>query len=179
MSSLALNKRTETEPQKGYSLVEMVVVVFIIVILFGLGIANYGNYSRREAYNNVLEQIVSDMRLTQEYALAGKKPSGCDVLNSYQFRRSNAHQYVIEADCSNSDYIVKTVNLATTLEINFINPHRPSPNHTVQFYVLGRGTNADSVSSANKIMKLGAVHTEHGFNKNVTVTLNGDIYIED
>jgi prepilin-type N-terminal cleavage/methylation domain-containing protein len=165
--------------QQGYSLIEISVVIFIFVILFGLGIGNYREYSRRSAFNGTLEQIVSDLHLTQEYSLSAKKPGGCDVLESYQFRRSNDHTYVIEADCNNANFTEKTIDLGSMLQIGFVNPFRPVPQHTVQFYVLGRGTNADSVMSADNIIKLGVQHTEYGFATNIAVTLNGDIYIED
>jgi hypothetical protein len=126
-----------------------------------------------------VEGVVGDFRLTQQYASIGRKPTGCEVLEAYQFRRSSAHQYRIEAVCSNTVYIVKTVDMGTEILLQFINPYRPSPAHRVQFYVLGRGTNAESVSSPTKIISFRVRNTQTGETNHIRITASGDIYVED
>ena len=178
MFCFALNKRNVIEPQKGYSLIEMVVVIFIIVVLFGLGIANYRAYASRRAVHGVAEGIVVDLRLAQQYSLAGKKPAGCDVLVEYQFYRANPHQYQIEAVCGNGDYLVKTVDLNLLYQMHWAsNIYRPA-GQLIKFYVLGRGTNAHTTTSG--IIRIRVRSSEETTQlRFIRVMPSGDIYVED
>ena len=167
MCHLALNKRKVIEPQKGYSLIEMVVVIFIIVILFGLGIANYRDYSRRRALHNLVQEIKSDFRLAQEYALSGRKPATCDVLRGFAIHRTGAEAYRFEAVCSNGYHNVGDSKSLPTDFIIFISS--PTPNRVV-FRVLGRGvdTGVD--------IRVRVRDTIENVNKDFYVSSSGEIY---
>ncbi|OGM62534.1 hypothetical protein A3A76_02580 [Candidatus Woesebacteria bacterium RIFCSPLOWO2_01_FULL_39_23] len=86
--------------RKGYSLVELLVVISIIMVVFTIVNANYRAYTRKRALDGVAEGIKADIRLAQEYAISGKKPAGsCDALQGIYFRRMAGSYYRIEAYC--------------------------------------------------------------------------------
>ena len=125
---------------KGYTLIELLIVITISVVVFGVGIAGYREFSRRQALTSAGRSLKGDLRLAQSYSIIGKKPSdpACDetkILDGYQFYVSGLDQYVIKASCSGVTVDVKTVDLAADIEIS-----NPSPNPIV-FKALGVGTN--------------------------------------
>jgi prepilin-type N-terminal cleavage/methylation domain-containing protein len=60
--------------KKGYTLIELIVVMMIMGIIFSLVTANYRDYSRRQLVVGAARQIKGDLRYTQQLALAGRKP---------------------------------------------------------------------------------------------------------
>lgn len=60
----------------GYSLIEVLVAVTIIGILTGSSLVGYNRFQGRQGLKSAAEQLVSDLRLTQQKALSGEKVSG-------------------------------------------------------------------------------------------------------
>ena len=60
----------------GYSLIEVLVAVTIISVLTGSSLVGYNRFQGRQGLKSAGEQLVSDLRLTQQKALSGQKPSG-------------------------------------------------------------------------------------------------------
>lgn len=122
----------------GYTIIEIIVSIFILVTLFSIVAANYRQYILKKNLDAVKSTIVSDVKLAQEYALAGKKPTGCDVLNGYIFRTYNntsGNRYTLAADCT-VDVLVKTVELSKLASgIDILT------NNSVLFKTMGTGTN--------------------------------------
>ena len=59
----------------GYSLIEVLVAVTIIGILTGSSLVGYNRFQGRQGLKSAGEQLVSDLRLTQQKALSGEKPA--------------------------------------------------------------------------------------------------------
>jgi type IV fimbrial biogenesis protein FimT len=86
----------------GYTLVEVLVAIMIVTLMLTIGVASYREFSTRQALQSVGRQIIGDLRLTQEEALAGKKPVGaCQVLDGYRFIISGS-SYSVVANCDGS-----------------------------------------------------------------------------
>lgn len=154
--------------KKGYTLIELLVGISIVSIIFGIGFAGYRDFSRRQALTGVSKQFKADLRLIQQLALTGQKPTGvsCDTLNSYTFSRTSASTYNLIANCVSSLGVVsspiyKTVNLGTDITYTSTNP-------TFRFKVLGQGTNL----TANNVITL--THTS-GTQAILTIGIGGDV----
>lgn len=122
--------------RKGYTLIELFVVITISIIIFGVGIAGYREFSRRQALTGVLKQVKADLRLAQQLALTGQKPEGqtCTKLDSYTFSSTNSN-YTLTAKCINPEiatYIIKTADMPTNITIS---------TGSIIFKILGQGTN--------------------------------------
>jgi len=157
-----------------YTIIEMVVVIFIIFTITALGVANFRGFNRRAEFSRVLNNIVLDMRLAQEQALSGIKPAGCNVLDGYVFQRQAASGYRIFASCDGGgSYVFKTVSVSPVV-IQFINPYQPPWSQHLEFNVLGRGVKTNS----NNMVKLRVRNTTLEFDTNIVVTKQGVIYIE-
>jgi len=171
----------------GYSLIELMVVISIMAILFSVGMANYRDYSRKREVSNAALLVRGDLRLTQEFALAGRKPAEpagnvCLAANSlleyYIFERiptSNASGlgYKISAKCSssNSPVEIKSVdlslkNITISTFTNTVNSNR----NRIHFYPRGKGVgNLTADSTTITLTKVGASPVE------ITVTVGGEV----
>jgi prepilin-type N-terminal cleavage/methylation domain-containing protein len=134
---MSIQYKTPLSILKGFSLVELLLTLGIISTLFGLGYANYRGYQRKQAVMAVARQIEGDIRLAQEYASQGKKPSGCTLLDGYLFQINTtpANTYDILADCP-TNVVVKNDVGVSGMTI--------TPTGSIQFKVLGEGTNLAS-----------------------------------
>lgn len=147
----------------GYSLLELLVVVSIMGIVFAGGFASYRDYQRRQNLESIVRLVRGDLRLAQEYALAGKKPTdaGNPCLTSsligYAFDRGGGtygnSSYTIKAVCGNGDYTVKLVDFYADFPTIQLQPYNPG--NVLVFKVLGRGTNcADTPSCSTSAIDL-------------------------
>src|SRR5437762_5518928 len=100
--------------KKGYTLIEILVGLSIIGILFAVGYLNFRDYARRQAVVAASRALKSDLRLAQEQALAGQKPTGCGTLNGYQLNITSTTAYEIDAVCDVGNVIaVKNITTPT------------------------------------------------------------------
>jgi prepilin-type N-terminal cleavage/methylation domain-containing protein len=126
---------------KGYTLIELLIVVVSVSLLFSLGYAGYRDYARRQQVESYARKIIADLRYTQEIAISGKKPaSGCTTLNGYLFDVQEAAQrYVISPVCDGATYATpeKTETVPSGLAIRATG----GLGDYALFNVLARGTN--------------------------------------
>jgi prepilin-type N-terminal cleavage/methylation domain-containing protein len=137
---------------KGYSLIEILVVLAVLGILFAAGYANFRDFTRRQAISNSAKEVMGDLRQAQQMALSGQKPAnanciGVYVLNGFNFRVVSSTQYEIRPNCSgpNPPPVTKTVTLPAGVII--ASPY-PNPN-PILFKVLGAGTNIGNSTTLN------------------------------
>jgi len=127
---------------KGYSLVEVLVAISIIALIIFSGFVGYREFSRRQSLAGVNRTLQGDIRLTQELALAGKKPAACGVnaLDGYYFFVSPPGGYQVIAVCGATLTTEKTVTLPTGFTLAALSPNLTPPN-SLLFKTLGAGTN--------------------------------------
>lgn len=152
----------------GYTLIEILVSLTIVGLIFSIGYVNFRDFSRRQALAGVARAIKGDLRLAQEQALAGKKPTSASCnspnqLNGFNFMVVSAQSYRLEANCSGGVVTTKTVTLPTDISIS-----TPSPN-PITFKILGQGTNL----SADATLTLTQARTTN--TTIITVTSGGEI----
>lgn len=124
--------------KSGYTLIEILVGMTIIGLIFSIGYASYRDFARRQALEGSARRLEADLRLAQEQALTGKKPSsvacsGEGALNGYDFYVNSATSYMIQANCVGGLVDIKTVQMAEEIIL------ASSPSRFT-FKVLGKGT---------------------------------------
>ena len=151
--------------QGGYTLIEILTVLTIIGMLFGVGYANFRGFSQRQVVLDTNRTIQGDLRLAQQMALSGQLPDDpkCttpNTLNGYDFKVYSTTEYKIEANCTGG--VVTSKDVFSSSGILF---SAPSPN-PITFKILGNGTNI--VSSSNAAI----VITQTGTTNKSTVTVS-------
>jgi prepilin-type N-terminal cleavage/methylation domain-containing protein len=145
----------------GFTMIELLVTVAIMILLFGGGIAAYLNLDRRQSLMNVCRQIEQMERSAQKKARVGDRPAGCDRLNAYRVSRTATGPDVIslQAICDSGTYTEETYEVPTIFSIqeitamNFrvlhgglqeangtVRVRSTSPNYQCQFTVEGGGS---------------------------------------
>lgn len=137
---------------KGFTLVELLVSLSILGVLLSLGVANYRDYARRQGVLSAAKLVEADLRLAQEMANSGEKPSaGCGTLDGYRFSiNPGGTTYDILADCTSPDVVIKN-DVALPANISMaavVNPGSASIN-TFVFKILGHGTNLVAGTTVN------------------------------
>lgn len=168
---LQSNKSLNT---KGYTLVEILIVLVVMTILFGSGYAMYRNFSRRQELLGAAKEVQSDLRQAQQMAISGIKPDACgdNTLNGIYFKStydSTKSQYVYRiravCGCSGSSCpLIKENYLPSSLTL------ASSSSSEVVFKVLGQGTNISSGSVVYTITQ-----TSTGDTSTVTIDSGGTI----
>ncbi|MBI5019119.1 prepilin-type N-terminal cleavage/methylation domain-containing protein [Candidatus Gottesmanbacteria bacterium] len=64
--------------KKGFTLVELLIVISILIIMLGAGLATFNSFNRRERLKQTALTLKSTLRLAQTKAISVEKPtSGC------------------------------------------------------------------------------------------------------
>lgn len=72
--------------QSGFSFIELLIVMVVMMLVFGISLSSYRQFQRKKAVDAFATQVKTDINLAREYALSGKKPtSGCTELDGYLF----------------------------------------------------------------------------------------------
>jgi prepilin-type N-terminal cleavage/methylation domain-containing protein len=153
-------------PHTGFTMIEMMIVMMIMIIFFGLGYANFRDFQRRQTLESVARMIRTDLTQAREYAFSGVKPAGCDVLQHYVFSRTLATQYQIRGNCANSSTPIKTVNLASGITIT-MNNSMPNP---LRFMPISNGTNVPTTCTGTCAIRLTQTSSGNIIDINVTST---------
>lgn len=157
---------------KGFTLIELIVVVVIIITLTGFGIAGYNNFNQRQTLKQAAEEVKSNLRDAQNRALSGEKGSDLitcganDVLNYWLFSITGATTYTISGSCGALVFGSKSFTLSTGLTLS-------STDNNIYFKPLARGiTNPSTVT-------ITITQTSSGKSINITISPTGEITIGD
>ena len=111
-----LTSHQKATNRSGYTLIEILVSMSIIGLIFNFGYISYRDFARRQSLLGNARNLRADLRLAQEQAMSGKKPSsvacsGEGSLVGYDFYLDSATSYVIQANCTGGlvdDKVVET-----------------------------------------------------------------------
>lgn len=91
----------------GFTLIELIVVIAIIIILSGVSLAAYFRFSQRQAMMNDARNFSTMLRRVQAMAKNLVYPSGCSGLSGYRvYSCLNCQNVSAEAVCSSGDVTV-------------------------------------------------------------------------
>lgn len=149
----------------GYTLIEILVALTVISLIFTFGYAGFREFSQRQALESAARSLQGNLRLVQEYALSGKKPDDCLVLDGYRVKIS-PNSYTLVAICAEEETSINKDNLPIA---NGITASVSINNFT--FKVLGQGTSIPAGSAS--MITLTQAGT--GKTRTITITAGGEI----
>ncbi len=153
---------------KGFTLVELLVVMGLILMVSGGSIAGYSNFNETQKVKQSAITVKNNLRLVQNKAQSGQKPTGlsCSTLVSYKVTfDAVAGSYSWQANCRpegpvgeiGSGKLLPGVSFAAVPE-------------AVNFFVLTQGADANTIISVKGLSKQyslelssGGDITERGF----------------
>jgi prepilin-type N-terminal cleavage/methylation domain-containing protein len=111
----------------GFTIIELLVVLFIMTTLLGTGIAGFREFNRRQKTVTVRGEIVSALRFAQSEASSGNRAGCLGDFEGYSFN-INSSQYTIQVSCSGGNITVRTeavdegvdINISGTMPVTFL-----------------------------------------------------------
>lgn len=154
--------RRSGDNKPGFTLIEMLVVVSIVMLMVGGGIAGYLRFNERQTLRNEAKTLQVLLRSAQKKARVGDKPAACDKLLSYAVvMTSGSRDVTMTVWCENGSYSTDN-NYTLPLGVT------PTDNHDIRFRVLHGGV---EYVSGNENIELEYRDTYYGFQ----VTFGGEI----
>ncbi|MBI3385731.1 hypothetical protein HY031_01455 [Candidatus Gottesmanbacteria bacterium] len=147
----------------GFTLIELIVSIGILLLLIGGLLAGYNNYNQGQEVKQSALTLKANLRLAQTWALSALKPtSGCTQLTGYTVTFT-ATTYGLQAQCDPEGLVGSTTAVTIPTGVSFV----PVPQQTT-FGVLTQG-----LISPGSTLTI----TLSGFNKNyqLVVSPSGDI----
>jgi prepilin-type N-terminal cleavage/methylation domain-containing protein len=130
--------------RKGFTIIEILVVMVILGVIMAVGSVRYRDFQRRQIVVSVKREMLGDVRSAQSDVSSGRKPDACTgTLLGYEFEitSTNPGAYRINAVCSSGDILVKQVNLPPGVTLSV------SGSNTVLFKPLSHGTDLSAGSN--------------------------------
>lgn len=179
---------------RGFTFIELVIVVAIMALIFTLGTASLRQYQRKQYFDKIVRDFVSDLNLLRSYALSGKKPDtpphNCITLNGFELklRRINDN-YGLGVVCKNALGVeINHCNLQSNnsdimclkfVDYDEIGDGSVDLNYSVNtneliinFDILGKGISCSSYDPIPTITL-----TYKGMTKNIVISKTGEISI--
>lgn len=133
----------------GFTLIELMVVISIVLIVGTYGLLAYRDFGRRQVVTQAAEQVRTVLVRTRQRALSGERPTGCSgPLSAYQFTYTNNQAtYSVGPICQTSPS-PETASLdpehPSSPSVVFIQSGSSPCPTSFKFNVLGNGTSLSS-----------------------------------
>ncbi len=159
--------------QKGFSIIELLVVIFIVALLSGLVLVGFFSGQKRYAVSRAAQLLAADLRRAQNFAITGKI-QGATVPAGYGLYISSASQYkLFYNNNTNKQYNASSITLET---ISLADAAITSAGIAKSIYFTPPEpvTYINGAASGSQIFTI----TSNSYSKTVTVDASGRISID-
>jgi len=125
----------------GFTLIEIIVTVTIIMLLSGFAVVRYTEYNNRQRVKQSALDLKSNLRFAQQKAVSGQKPvtsvavpQPCTTLEGYEVRFTET-SYTVGPTCTEGTSYSEDITIPLPVGITIAEP-TPDP---IVFYPLNRG----------------------------------------
>lgn len=106
--------------EKGFTLVELLVVVSVLMVILGFGVARYTAFNRRERVKQAAFTLKATLRFAQTKAISAEKPSsGCTTYLGMRVSFT-ATSYSTQHECSPEGLTGPVTSVAIPTTITFL-----------------------------------------------------------
>lgn len=136
---------------RGFTLIELIVSVTLLLLLSGLFIANYTGFRNSQIVKQSASDLISNLQAVRTMASAGVKPVGCDTLVGYVMNFPTSQTYTSQALCK-----IGTVGTPDFYTLPTGVTFSPTP-QSITFYALNGGASVDqtiTIVGAGTTMKV-------------------------
>ncbi|EKE05343.1 MAG: hypothetical protein ACD_19C00354G0004 [uncultured bacterium] len=99
--------------QKGFTLVELLIVIAVVGILAAITTVSFVDYYQNQIVQTAASELVSTLNLAKSNALSQVKPPACAALDGYRVVIANGATYNLEVVCSGTPTTVNSKSLSS------------------------------------------------------------------
>ena len=126
--------------RRGFTLIEFLITITIIMLISGFFIANYNGYNSAQTVRQAAADLIANLESARTSASAGVKPGGCDTLVGYTVTFSDdLKTYTSRPTCRNN---VPAPFTSHTLPSDVTFSTRPG---SILFYPLNQGSSVAEI----------------------------------
>ncbi len=101
--------------QRGFTLIELMMVVSITLILTGASVTAFLNFNKTQSVNNDARNLAAEVYRVRTLAASLQYPTGCSSLKSYALTsNSDLSGVIVTAKCDPADVAFPEVRLLTS-----------------------------------------------------------------
>jgi len=165
------NLRQIYRSEKGFTLLEIVIVLSVLTILSTVGIASFSSGSKAASVDGALNDVVSTLNLARSRAISQVKPAECEgVLEGYKVIINSKSSYSLNLKCTFSNTSISGYPKTLPDNITF----NDEAVLTSFFFPILTGSVEVEKGGANTISILG-----YGKTKSITVDTVGGITVKN
>ena len=131
--------------KQGFTLIEMLVSMGIVMIIFSAGIASYKNATRNQALDSDVSLIIQTLNIAKTNVNSGKKINCASSLEAWQISFSQS-SFDLQELCG-SAFTTNTYKLSS----NNIITANPA---IIKFYALGQGATTGTINICSKTITI-------------------------
>ncbi len=162
--------------QKGFTLIETIVVFAVISILSTVAIASFVDYNRNQNTQTAYSELSATLALARSRASSQVKPQQCAsplILNGYDVILSiSDNTYKLRAICSGTPYDIKSASLPKN--VVFDGDLTKTTSTLFYFSVITNGVTFTSPNAASASISIYLIGNENN-PRTITVDKNGTI----
>lgn len=101
---------------KGYTLVELLIAIGILILMLSLGMASFRRFNRRERLKQATATLKANLRFANTKAISAEKPSGCTIYIGVRVGFT-ANSYSTQHECDPEGLVgsIDTITLPTQI----------------------------------------------------------------
>jgi len=161
--------------ERGFTLIEILVVIGISSLLLAIAVGGQREFSRRKASENAANLLSSNLRQMQTKSAAGVKPDDAGCGGSFRLEGYSATfsgtGYTEKAVCSDGSTTNEVVTNTFTYPEGVVSISHPPSSSPILFKSVGRGTNLSFTQSV--------ILCAFDYGKEITVSTQGEISTSD
>lgn len=148
--------------KKGFSFIELLVTISIMLVVIAVAIANFGGFNKSKRLTEAADQMAVNIRLVATRATSGDNPCGDQDFGGYQLETTSSTTYEVKPICDGS--VVED----EAVEYELINEVQITNGATVDFYPLDQGASVNETIS----LSLNDLTTD------VQIATSGGVYVD-
>lgn len=158
---------------RGFTIIELIVVFSVMAVLSTIGIASFSSFSKSQVLQQATNDLVNTLNTAKVRSASQNKPNppclANSILENYNVVINIALKtYSLNVVCSGTTNILKTTALPSNVNFNTASGTPPTTTTTIVFPVLTGGVNR----SGNIVL------SSFGLTKTITISQVGNISVQ-
>lgn len=130
------------DKRTGFTLIELIIVIFVILLFAGMSLAYYGGFNEDKKLFDEVKKVEATLYLARsKSSAADADPALCTDFRGYRLYITNAQTYSLQRNCGGTYGLIQQETLPSTIRITSTTPQQ------ILFKPLNTGTDLVAITS--------------------------------